>query len=348
MRVAVTASLVLPLLDAQLGGGQSFVCDLAAALQERGHEVTVYCAAGSSVSGLRLVEIPVDPAVADALVRPGRLVAPPVPALREAIARQFGAVRADAPQALSQHAFDADAIELAEGLAVVHTLHLPPLVPAFVEAARGSRARFVTVSEAAARTWREAGLAGVGVIRNGVPFFELPPVDSVEPAALIAGRVSPEKGTATALRAASAVGLRAEVVGDVYDHDYWERSVRVPTHAVPRPELWRMMARSAVTLMPVEWDEPFGLVAAEAQLAGCPVAGYRRGGLPEVVEEGVGGFLADPGDFEGLLEAIRRALLLDRAAVRASAIRRLPIGPMVEAYERELGAVAEARRRSAR
>jgi glycosyltransferase involved in cell wall biosynthesis len=348
MRVAVTASLVLPLLDAQLGGGQALVCDLAAALQERGHEVTVYCAAGSSVSGLRLVEIPVDETVSGALVRPGGLVAPPVPALREAVARQFEVVRADAPEALSQHAFDAEAIEFAEGLPVVHTLHMPPLVPAVVRAASESRARFVTVSEAAGRSWREAGLAGVGVIRNGVPFFELPQVDAVEQVALIAGRVSPEKGTATALHAASAVGLPPRVVGDVYDHEYWERSVRIATRAVTRPALWRLMAGSAVTLMPVEWEEPFGLVAAEAQLAGCPVAGYRRGGLPEVVEEGVGGFLADPGDFEGLLQAIRGALRLDRGAVRASALRRLSIGPVVEAYERELGAVAEARRRSPR
>jgi glycosyltransferase involved in cell wall biosynthesis len=271
-----------------------------------------------------------------------------VPALREAIARQFEVVRADAPEALSQHAFDADAIEFAEGMPVVHTLHMPPLVPALVRVARGSRARFVTVSEAAGRSWREAGLLGVRVIRNGVPFFEVLRGDPVEPVALIAGRVSPEKGTATALRAASQVGLRAQLVGDVYDHEYWERSVRVPTRAVTRPALWRLMGRSAVTLMPVEWDEPFGLVAAEAQVAGCPVAGYRRGGLPEVVEEGVGGFLADPGDFEGLLQAIRGALRLDRAAVRASALRRLPLGPTVEAYERELGAVAEARRRSAR
>jgi glycosyltransferase involved in cell wall biosynthesis len=100
--------------------------------------------------------------------------------------------------------------------------------------------------------------------------------------------------------------------------------------------------------MPVEWDEPFGMVAAEAQLAGCPVAGYRRGGLPEVVEEGVGGFLAEPGDFEGLLDAVRAALRLDRAAVRASALRRLLIGPVAATYERDLGATAEAWRRSSR
>jgi glycosyltransferase involved in cell wall biosynthesis len=347
MRIAVTASLVAPLVDPPIGGAQAFVCDLATALQERGHEVTVYCSAGSSWPELRLAEIPVDPAVSAALVHPGGAPAAPVPALREAFTREFEAVRAAAPDAVSQHAFDADAIELAEDLPVLHTLHLPPLVPGVVEAARASRARFVTVSEAARRAWREAGLAEVGVIPNGVPDLEPPGPAPVEPVALIAGRVSPEKGTAAALRAASEVGLRPQLAGEIFDREYWERSIRLPTQALRRRDLSRLMARAAVTLMPVEWDEPFGLVAAEAQLAGCPVAGYRRGGLPEVVEEGVSGLLAEPGDFDGFLEAIRGALRLDRAAVRASALRRLLIGPVAETYERELCELAEARLKSA-
>jgi glycosyltransferase involved in cell wall biosynthesis len=356
MRIALTASLVLPVREAQTGGATAFICDLAAALAERGHEVTVYCAEGSSLAGLRLVQVPVDPAVSAARVRPAGSPAAPaaaVPALREAFARQLEAVREDEPDALSQHAFDAEAIELAEGLPaeglpVLHTLHLPPLVPAVVAAARSSAAPFVTVSEACAGAWREAGLGSVGVIRNGVPSFEVPEPagpagvaggDGAEQVALVAGRISPEKGTATALRAAAALGLRPQVVGPVYDRDYWAREVRLPAWAVERRHLWRLMARSAVTLMPVQWDEPFGLVAAESQVAGCPVAGYRRGGLPEAVEEGVGGHLAAPGDFEGLLAAARACLRLDRAAVRAAALRRLLIGPVAEAYERELAAL---------
>lgn len=338
MRIAITASLVLPVRQAQPGGAQAFLCDLATALEQRGHLVTVYCAEGSSADGLRLVQVPVDPAVAAAKVRPAGAVAAPPAALREGFERMFQAVRAEAPDAISQHAFDVEAIELAGDLPVLHTLHLPPVVPAVVEAARVSPARFVTVSQASGRAWRQAGLDSVGVIRNGVPFFE-PPAVEVEPVALIAGRISPEKGTATALRAARASGLEPRLVGDVYDHDYWERSVKVPTAAVTRPALWRLMAGSAVTLMPVAWDEPFGLVAAESQVAGCPVAGYRRGGLPEAVREGVGGYLAEPGDFDGLLEAIRAALRLDRAAVRAGALRRLLIDPVAEAYERELESV---------
>jgi glycosyltransferase involved in cell wall biosynthesis len=335
MRLAVVASLVTPLRDAQAGGAQAFLTDLARALSMRGHDVTIYCAAGSALRGLRLVTVATPAGVERALVMPAGQPPPAVQGLREAFHRLFAAVRADGCDAVSQHAFDAEAIELAEGLPVLHTLHLPPLVPAVVTAALGSRRRFVTVSEAMRSAWSAAGLLGVGVIPNGVPVFDQSPAKP-DRTALIAGRVSPEKGTATALRAARRASLEPLLVGSVYDLPYWERSVRMPVRLVERPVLWRLMAASAVTLTPVEWDEPFGLVAAESQMAGCPVVGYRRGGLPEVVEQKVGGLLVEPGDFEALVAAVPAALALDRRQVRESALRRLDIRRTATAYEAAL------------
>jgi len=78
------------------------------------------------------------------------------------------------------------------------------------------------------------------------------------------------------------------------------------------------------------------MVAAEAQMAGCPVAAYRRGAMPEVVEEGVSGFLAEPDDVGDLTVAVRRCLALDRAAVSSSARRRLGLGAALDRYEKAL------------
>jgi glycosyltransferase involved in cell wall biosynthesis len=75
-------------------------------------------------------------------------------------------------------------------------------------------------------------------------------------------------------------------------------------------------------------------------MAGCPVAGYRRGALPEVVEEGVSGLLVEPEDIESLAAAIRRCLSLDRGAVRASALRRLGMEQALDGYETALKAAA--------
>lgn len=334
------ASLVTPLTEAQAGGAQAFVTDLGRSLSARGHDVTVYCAAGSSLPGLRLVTVPAPVDVEQALVRPGRSPAPPLPALREAFTQLFGALREGEHDVVSQHAFDSEAVELAEGLRVLHTLHLPPIVPAVVQAVRSSHARFVTVSQAMRRAWELPEHSSV--IPNGVPRFEVPPV-RVERRALVAGRVSPEKGTAVALRVARRAGLDAMVVGPIYDREYWAREVQIPTASIERPRLWELMAGSAVALAPVEWDEPFGLVAAEAQMAGCPVVGYRRGGLPEVVEDAVGGFLVRPGDEDALVAAIPAAVALDRRAVRQSVVRRLDIAVTASRYEAALASLPGTR-----
>ncbi|MDQ6919834.1 MAG: glycosyltransferase [Candidatus Dormibacteraeota bacterium] len=335
MRLAVVASLVTPLLPAQAGGAQAFLSDLARGLAGRGHEVRLYCADGSKVVGVELVQVPVDGAVSRALVMPGGATARPVPELRQAFEALFADLRRRGADAISQHAFDAEAIELAEGLPALHTLHLPPLVPTVVAAARASSCRLATVSDSAQREWSKVGIDS-RVLPDGVPDWQ-PEPGPVRPLALIAGRISPEKGIEDGVAAARLAGLEPLVLGADYDAGYRARLAGVEIRPpLPRRDLWRLMAVSAVTLMPAKWEEPFGLVAAEAQVAGCPVAAYSRGALPEVVGEGAGGFLARPDDVEDLPRAIRRCLELDRAAVRAQARERLLIDRSLDAYEEAL------------
>ena len=340
----MVAPLVTPLSPTPTGGSQAFLVDLARGLEKRGHQVLVYCAAPSEVPGLELVQVPVEAGLDRALVAmkgPSRQL----PAMRVAFQSLYSELRRRGADVVSQHAFDAEAIELAEGLPVLHTLHLPPIVPALVRAARSSRARFCAPSESARREWRRAGLRGLSLVPNGVPEWD-PGDPATGSLALIAGRISPEKGVDVALRAAAAAGLARLVVGPVYDRAYYESSVKPLLRpgemlpAMPRQRLWGVMARAAVLLAPIDWEEPYGLAAAEAQMAGCPVAGYRRGALAEVVEDGISGRLAPPGDFAGLVAAIAEALALDRDLVRASARRRLALGRSLDAYEAALSGAA--------
>jgi UDP-glucose:tetrahydrobiopterin glucosyltransferase len=335
VKVAVVASLVTPLLPVQAGGAQAFLSDLARGLAERGHSVQLYCAAGSEVPGVELVEIPVEAAAARAMVMPGGLLAEPVPELRRAFDALFAELRRRGADAVSQHAFDAEAIELAEGMPVLHTLHLPPLVPTVVAAARATSSRLATVSQSCRREWAKVGVEAI-VLPDGVPDWQ-PEPGPVRPVAMIAGRISPEKGIEDGVAAARLAGLEPLVLGGDYDPAYRARLAGVEIRPpVSRRELWRLMAGSAVTLLPVKWEEPFGLVAAEAQVAGCPVAAYARGALPEVVGEGAGGYLARPDDVEDLARAIRRCRDLDRASVRAQARERLLLDRSLDAYEEAL------------
>jgi glycosyltransferase involved in cell wall biosynthesis len=334
---------VTPIRPALAGGAQAFLADVAMGLAERGHEVALYCAAGSDVPGVEMVQIAVSPDVRRALVMPGRPspAGEAVPELRNAFEWVFEELRRRRPDAVSQHAFDAEAIELCAGLPAVHTLHLPPFVPAVVNAVRGVPGFYVTVSQACRDAWLAAGAASVGVIRNGVPAWRPDLAPPARVTALMAGRLSPEKGFEDGVRAARRAGLEPLIVGGAYDPAYRPdvaEATLLPEQ--PRRRLWEVMAACAVTLVPARWEEPFGLVAAEAQMAGCPVAGYRRGGLPEVVEEGVSGFLVDPDDVEALADAARRALDLPRRQVHDSALRRLDLKHALDAHEAALREVA--------
>jgi glycosyltransferase involved in cell wall biosynthesis len=109
------------------------------------------------------------------------------------------------------------------------------------------------------------------------------------------------------------------------------------------------MARSRAVLCPVHWDEPFGLVAAEAQAAGAPVVGYRRGALAEVVAEGRTGALVAEGDVDAAAEALAGSGRFDRRACRDHAARHLDLEAMVDAYQRvseEAAAASRTGRRS--
>jgi len=325
LSIALVAPLVAPIGDPEPYGNHVLLIDLATGLARRGHRVRVYAAEGSRVPGIDVLQF-------------------------ASFERLFRRLRSDAPDVVSQHAFDAAAIELAEGLPVLHTLHMPPIVPAVVRACTHSAAPLAAVSEFSAQQWRAAGAERVHAIRSGVPDFT-PFARAVEPVALIAGRICREKGTAAGIRAALGAGLRVHVIGGISDALYFQREVapllgeRVRMRAcLRRRELWNVMAQSAVCLLPIDWDEPFGLVAAEAQVAGCPVVGYARGALPEIVEQDVSGILVPTGDERGLIAAVRRAAALDRNRVRASGRARLLIEPMLDRYEAQLRPIAQRHR----
>jgi glycosyltransferase involved in cell wall biosynthesis len=346
MDIALVASIVTPMRVAAANGPHAIIGDLANGLQRRGHQVSVYAAAGSQLPGVPLVEIEVDPAVRGSVIRPDHLDLPANRAVRAGFERLAAALERRGPDVVSQHAFDADAIELLDGMPILHTLHLPPVVPAMTHALRHSHAPLATVSRSAERQWRTALGRELLVLPNGVPDHGPAASSPIEPHAVIAGRISPEKGTHIAIRAACRAGLRPVLVGDIYDPDYYARDVEPllddVTFLGPRTRrgLGVLLAHSSVLVMASLWDETFGLVAAEAQMAGCPVVAFRRGALPEVVPHGSGGWLVEPGDADALTDALFELDGFDRQAIRADAQRRLGLEPMIDRYEEVLGSLA--------
>jgi UDP-glucose:tetrahydrobiopterin glucosyltransferase len=351
MKIAIMAPLVTAIREPQLGGSQAFVADLARGLAGRGHDVHVYAASGSRIEGVQLVDTGVDPrALAGTLYRafgaPGN---PPATAAETAFATAFAAVRSRSSRydVIHNHAFDAPAVRLATGLRapVVHTLHLPPdqaVSAALRDAPRpGTPPLVAVVSHAQADAWRR--VVPVDAVLPPYPSTrDIPWSATAGQGALFAGRLSPEKGAAEAIDIASSAGVPIGLYGDVYDAGYTRERIDprrawpgVDVHeAVPRADLWQAMARAAVVLCPARWDEPFGLAAAEAQACGTPVVAFSRGGLREVIVDGVTGFLVPPDDIQAAAEAVSKAAGINRSACRDHAVDHLDLGLSLDAHER--------------
>lgn len=362
MRIAIVAPLVTPIREPQLGGSQSFVADLAAGLTVRGHEVHVYAATGSELPGVTVIDTGLDPAaLRDSLYRAGSPRRSDGGPAEKAFATVYAAIRECSYDVVHNHAFDAPAIRLATALEVpvVHTLHLPPeqSVGVALHAARlaGRPPTVAAVSRSQADAWRGAARIDV-VLPNGVPVARIPWSDAPGSGAVFAGRLSQEKGAAEAVDIAVAAGVRIDLYGDPYDLAYAEeriyprrRDPGVMVHpAVARAVLWEMMARASVVLCPARWEEPFGLVAAEAQAAGTPVVAFRRGGLREVVVDGLTGFLVAPDDIAAAVEAVGQATGIRRSACRRHAEMHLGLESSLDAHEALYRRVTQSREAAAR
>jgi glycosyltransferase involved in cell wall biosynthesis len=351
VKIAIMAPLVTAIREPQQGGSQAFVSDLARGLVGRGHEVHVYAASGSQIPGVEVIDTGVDPeSLAGTLYRAfgaaGSSGTGPA-AAESAFASAYKSVREIQYDVIHNHAFDVPAIRHAAALhpPVVHTLHLPPdqaVAAAIRHAAQSGRPPAVAaVSVFQASAWRRIVRVDA-ILPPYVPTRIIPWSRAPADGALFAGRLSPEKGVEEAIDIARAAGIPIDVYGDAYDAEYSREQIGprrawpgVTVHqAVPRPSLWAAMARAAVVLYPVKWDEPFGMAAAEAQACGTPVVGYRRGGLGEVIADGVTGFLVPPGDVQAAVDAVGRTSGISRPACREHAEGHLDLERSLDAHER--------------
>ncbi len=355
MKIAIMAPLVTAIREPQRGGSQAFVSDLARGLVGRGHDVHVYAASGSQIPGVEVIDTGIDPrSLAGTLYRafepsagePGE-PEPAAGAAESAFATAYTAMQADRYDVVHNHAFDAPAVRLATALQapVVHTLHLPPdkAVSAALRhaAGRSRRPAVAAVSDFQATAWRRV-VPVDAILPPYPPTGVIPWSGTAGQGALFAGRLSPEKGTAEAIDIARAAGVPIDVYGDVYDPGYSREQIDprrtwpgVAIHqGIPRTSLWQAMTRAAVVLYPARWDEPFGMAAAEAQACGTPVVAFRRGGLGEVIMDGITGFLVPPDDVQAAAEAVSTVTGISRLACREHAAGQLDLELSLDAHER--------------
>lgn len=216
----------------------------------------------------------------------------------------------------------------------IHGFSGDAILPAYERA----RSAFVSISDAD----RSPALTYAATVHHGIDMSEFDLPDGASPTArddlVVFGRIHPDKGIADAIDIAARVGRRLVICGIVQDAAYYAEQVEpridgdrvVFRGSVGPQERTAVLASAAVLLHPIHFAEPFGLSVIEAMACGTPVVAYRRGSMPEVVEDGVTGFVVD--DVAEAVDAVPRAAALDRAVVRRRARERFDVERMVDGY----------------
>lgn len=334
MRIAQIAPLTEPVPPKLYGGTERVVSYITEELVREGHEVTLF-ASGDSETSAKLVaccpsSLRLDPRVRDPLAHNILLL--------EKV-RQ----RAHEFDVLHFHVdYLAYPLIRERGLPSVTTLHgrldLPDLVPMYRE--------FNDIPLVSISDHQRIPLPPVNWVKtiyHGLPldlypFCENPSLDYVA----FLGRVSPEKRPDRAISIAWRAGVKLKMASkvDKVDEEYFHNDIKplLQAHAsrveffgeIELEERRALLGNAAAMLFPIDWPEPFGLVMIEAMSCGTPVIAYRSGSVPEVVDDGVTGFIVS--DESEAVAAIERARALDRAAIRKRFEERFSVQRMVRDY----------------
>jgi glycosyltransferase involved in cell wall biosynthesis len=185
-----------------------------------------------------------------------------------------------------------------------------------------SSAPVVSISNAQRRPLPRA--RWVKTIHHGLPEKMLVPMPVTPSYFAFLGRISPEKRVDRAIRIAEHCGVPLKIAAkiDRADRDYYEDEIR-PMFNSPNVEYIgeigdkdksAFLSGAIALLVPIDWPEPFGLVMIEAMACGTPVIAYNRGSVPEIIDEGVTGFIVE--DEAGAMGAVDRLAHLSRPAIR--------------------------------
>jgi glycosyltransferase involved in cell wall biosynthesis len=217
-------------------------------------------------------------------------------------------------------------------LTTIHGFASDATLPPYV--AYADRVSYVAISEAD----RHPALEYVATIHHGIDFSQFEFNPEPDDYLLFFGRIHPDKGVAEAIEVARATGIPLVIAGIIQDQGYFDREVarHVDDRAVRYigsvgpAERSRILGGATALLHLINFDEPFGFSVVESMACGTPVIASPRGSMPEIVSDGINGFLVETlDDATGAVEAVGS---LDRRKVRDSVENRFTVERMVDRY----------------
>ncbi len=331
MRIAQIAPLFETVPPLRYGGTERVVSWLTEALVDQGHHVTLF-ASGDSTTRATLVPV----------VPRARRFEPNFESNTAPYARMIELVARQAHEfdVLHFHIdFHSFPVFSRLGVPFLTTLH-GRMDRDFVRDTYGlfPQAPLVSISHNQRCPVPEFNWAGT--VHHGMPSDLLRPEGPCSDYLAFLGRISPEKGIEEAIRIAVRAGMRLKVAAKIgaEDRAYYDREI-APLLVTANVEFIgeiddsqkpAFLSGARALLFPIQWPEPFGLVMIEAMACGCPVIATARGSVPEVIEDGLTGFIV--ADETAAVAAVARLALLDRPSIRARFEQRWSADRMASDY----------------
>ncbi|MXP14163.1 glycosyltransferase [Altererythrobacter confluentis] len=342
IRIALIAHIRHPIAPPFMGGMESHFHGLARGLDAAGHSVTSFAAGGSDLPNLKAI-----------CTQPCEEIYP-----RERFAGsdalqayQLSAFRL-AWDCIASGNFDAvhnnslfpEVIDWAvrDGIAMVTSQHVPPFkaMREKVHGVLGDERQQITVTSRHQKgLWSADDPPNLSVVHNGIDLTRWQPSARRHDRLLWYGRITPNKGLALAIKSAAIADRPLDIIGTIEDRAYFEveiapyltGKIRYLGH-LSGPQLHEAVAASRAVVATPMWDEPFGLVAAEALSSGVPVLAFDRGALREVV--GPCGIIVPAADIAALARAMQEPDLPGPSVCRQRAEQCFSITQMIAGYER--------------
>jgi glycosyltransferase involved in cell wall biosynthesis len=315
LRIAQISPLTEAVPPKLYGGTERVISWLTEELVALGHDVTLF-ASGDSVTSARLEAMWPTALRLDGSVRdPNALHMTMIEQIRQR-AKEFDLLHFH----LDYYPFSVMSRQSTPFLTTLHgRLDLPEHAPVF---STFPTIPLVSISNAQRRPAPNAHW--IGTVHHGMPESLLEPVPAEPSYLAFLGRISPEKRVDRAIHIAERCGLPLKIAAkvDPADHDYFEEVIR-PLLAKPHVEYIgeiadtqksEFLSRALALIVPIDWPEPFGLVMIEAMACGAPVIAFNRGAVPEVIEDGVTGFVVE--DETSAVGALRHISRLSRTVIR--------------------------------
>lgn len=367
LKIALLAGLKRPITLQTTVSRNRIVLELAQGLVKKGHEVTLFGTSDSNIPGVKIVGV-----IPKGFVE--------MPSAENPFYEETGFLVSLAKK-IEDHALEFDIIHNHTYPEFINLLIADkiktPMVTTIHAQATGEfdntlslfpNSKLISISKAHSRLFKKTKFENI--VYNGVDTNLYSFSNSKREYLLWLGRMSKAKnkdgsfmdpkGIRWAIELARQTGERLLLSGNVEDIEFYNKDVKPflndkiqwvgpvsSEQALSKEEVISLMQGAKAFLMTINWEEPFGLVMAEAMACGTPVIAYNRGSTPELVLDGLTGFIIEPEDsvldsrwiikkkgIEGLVEAIKRIGEIDRAACRKHIEKNFSVSKMVDGYEK--------------